>query len=186
MALSDIRKAFIDWAVFATNYDADHVVWLDQNMPRPTKPYLGMRMTAMVPLNHDRTLSPNDSGAALVVGDREFTLSLQAFGDERNTVDPLEELLNLHLSLSTVNAYAILQAQGIAYVDDLLGPTDAPSLKDTEYERTAVLDLLMRIPWSTTDTGVGFIERVKADGEYRGPDDQVVATTEIDVEVPTP
>lgn len=161
MSLVTVRKAFIDWIRNVTSYDANHVIWEDQNMPRPTKPYISCRLTAFNIINQSFLGGPDNSGHATISGDREFTLGLICFG----SADPITTLLDLQLSLSELNPYKILQDAGIAFVDTLLGPTDTTVKKSlTEFEERANMDLLMRIPWSRTDTGQGRIETVAIEG----------------------
>ena len=159
MSLVATRKAFIDWIRNVTSYDAKHVIWENQNMPRPTKPYITAKLTAFNNMNTSYVAYPNPSGSAAIYSDKEFTLSLVCFGVGLGATDPLITLLNLHISLSSLNPYKILQDACIAFVDTLLGPTDTTVLKsNTMFEERANMDLLMRIPWTSTDAAQGLIE----------------------------
>lgn len=162
MSLAVTRKAFIDWIRAVIGYDAGHVIWADQNMPRPTKPYITTRLTSFVQPNQAYMTPPNSSGVGTAISDKEFTLQLHCYSSI--SVDPITILLNLHDSLNILNQYKILQDAGIAFVDNLLGPMNTTTLLDTIYEERASMDLLMRIPWSLSDANQGLIETVKVDG----------------------
>lgn len=174
MALADIRKAFVAWTRSATSYDASHVLWADQNFPRVTKPYITLKLTAFNSLNHDYNHPPDPAtGYSLVTGDREFTLEVQCYGNAEN--DPLEVLLDLHMSLGILEHLRLLQNAGVAYVNDLLGPTDISMVLGKTYERRASLDLLMRVPWSATDESTGIIGSVDVESVYKNPDGSIVS-----------
>ena len=64
MTLVATRKAFVDWARAATGYDAGHVIWADQNMPKPTKPYLALKLKTFKQDNHVYIGAPNVSGVS--------------------------------------------------------------------------------------------------------------------------
>jgi len=53
-----IQKAIYDWVVACTGLAADHIIWADQNAPRPTHPAIVMKLTPV-----------DDSGRAWI--DRE-------------------------------------------------------------------------------------------------------------------
>lgn len=161
MSLAVTRKAFIDWIRNVTTYSADKVIWSEQNMPRPAKPYITARLSAFNNLNHPYT-GPNDiTGKSKMYYDKEFTLSLDCYAT--NAVDPLSVLIDLHVSLSNISPYTILSDAGIAFVDTLLGPNDITSKVDTLYEKRATMDLLMRVPWTVEDANQGMINTVGID-----------------------
>lgn len=158
MTLDTTKKAFIDWVRQVTTYAATKVVWADQNMPRPVKPYMTLKLTAFSQPNRRYTAPPDNTGKAEIISHKEFTLSINNF--EASGIDPMTAMLNLHDSLGRVNDYAILRTAKIAYVDTLLGPLDISEKVDTIYEPRAVLDLKMRIPWTVDDANQGLIQSV--------------------------
>ena len=154
-----IRKAFISWIVAATGLSSAKVIWSNQNIKRPDRPYITLFLTDFVEIGREYTGHPDPiTGVATIVINKELTIQLQYIGDKLRTVDPVEELLNVSASLDKLEDYKILQDENIAFVTSLLGPTDISLVKDVEFENRGALDLKFRIPWSILDTEQGVIE----------------------------
>ena len=168
-----LKKALHGWAVAQSGYADGKVLWAEQNAPLPSRPCLTMKISSLVQVKEDFATPPDDDGIAMVHGDREFTLSIQAFGGEPMAV--LEILKN------SLHRFEVKQTmpEGLAFVEPL-GINSVSELLDSKYEDRAALDLLCRIPSQfgadgttdkpyTTDE-VGLIEDVKIEGaSYEHP-----------------
>lgn len=180
MSLNTIRQALVAWVRYVTGYDAEHVFWADQSFPKVSRPFVMLRLSSINPLNQDYIGFPDSvTGARTVSGDRESPLFIQCFGT--SSVDPLAVLLDLHMSLNVIAAYKLLSDARIAYIDDLLPPTDTSTPVDKTFERRANMDLLMRFPYSVSDPDAGVIESVEITGEYKDVDGSTVAVQEITI-----
>lgn len=166
MSYNTIEKALIDWIRASTSYDANHVIFLDQNAPKPSKPYIGIRLTSFNDIGKGYDLAISATGTNKHVSDEEFTLNIHCYGD--GSIRPIGVLLDLHASASDQDTYEILTDATIALVDRLLGPTDTSYMLDNDkYEERASMDLLMRIPWETISTTTGFISTVTYEGTVK-------------------
>lgn len=179
MAFSDKRKAFIDYVKTATSYTAAKVIWLDQNMPRPDRPYIGLKMTNFVNVGREYITTPNTDGASKIYRHKEFTLNIHCYGD--GTTDPIEVALNIEHAQDKEALKAILEAQQIAVVDTLMGATDTSVKLDTIFESRASLDLKMRMPFETTDSGQGVIEAITVEGDAKDENGSLIK--EVDFEI---
>ncbi len=162
-----LKKALHGWAVAQSGYAAGKVFWAEQNAPLPSRPCLTLKVSSLVQVKEDFTEPPDDDGIAMVNGDREFTLSIQAFGGE--PMAALEKLRNsIHkyeVRQSLPEALVLVESLGINSVSEILG---------SRYEARAALDLLCRVtsqfgadgttakPYTTDE--VGLIEEVDLAG----------------------
>lgn len=185
MAFSDVRLAFVNYLIQVTGFPALQVLWANQNIGRPAKPYATMLLTAFNNIGHDYVFPPDEvTGESIIAGNRDFTWNIQIFGDESRTVDPIEMLMNVYGRLSRIADYQILMDQGIAFVDTLMGPTDISTVLDNSSEPRAAMDLLMRIPYEFTDPEQGVIERAAIESTYKDVDDTVILTESYQVPEP--
>lgn len=159
MSYATKKAAIIKWIELATGYPIGKVIWDNQNMPRPTKPYISAKMFAFRAVNREYIDKPNISGVSNIITHKEFTLSIQCYSD--GSIDPIEKLLNLQDSLNKNKYDLLLGNEQIAFVTMLMGPTDTTIKLDTMFESRASMDLLFRIPWSMTDSEQGLIEAVE-------------------------
>lgn len=188
MAISDVRLVLVDWIMNVTGFDASHVIWKNQNVGRPTKPYAGLLLTALNSVGHDYKFSPlTDAGSGEVVGNRDFTFSIQIFmpmPHEAGYVDPLDVLETIRMSVDIEEVYADLIAANIAFVDTLLDPTDTTEIVGSEYEPRATMDLMMRIPYTNVDATQGVIDRVRLQKTFKDADGSTILVE--NVEIPEP
>ena len=156
--------------------EAAFAMLLNNDRPRPSLPYVTFDTRSLVSIGHDALLEPNDQGAAEILGDREFTVAIQFYGC--NAVENLEHFYSVQRFQSVTAAFDTV---GIVFVDLIAGVQDLTLLVDTKYEYRAAGDFLFRIGKAIVDTGVGVIERVKADATYKKGDDTVLQM-EIDTD----
>lgn len=179
MGFSDRQTALINWVKAGTGLDSNHVIWLDQNMPRPTLPYAGVRMTSLKTINREAIYAPNSSGAANIVTHKEFTFNIHYYGNSSN--NPIEKLMNLEDSQFKETPKAILEAQQLVIVQTLMGPSDTTVKLDTVYESRGSMDLLMRMPWEITDSDQGNIEDIILKEEFYDQEDELITEDEITI-----
>lgn len=131
-------------------------IWLDQNAPRPDKPYLGGRIMNTSQIGEDFIEPPDETtGKAGVVGNREFILTIENYGSES-----FERLDTLNTSLNFLSSRQKLLESGIAFVDREAILNTSLDI-DTRFEERATMDLRFRIASIETDT-LDIIETVEA------------------------
>jgi hypothetical protein len=168
--LKDILYAWAD----GRGTGASGIIWLDQNAPRPGKPYLGMRLQSFVRIGQDAvSATADDQGRVTVYGNREFTLHLEWYGP-----GPMQKLEDLASSLELPSVTSYMFQNDVAFVDRL-GQDDISELLDSEYESRGFQDLLMRVANiqldpATGTVGEGYIETVNVGRTVKVGDDTVV------------
>jgi hypothetical protein len=159
IAFNTLQNALFTWATANTPANTP-VLWLYPNAPRPTTQYVTLLISSFVQIGRDWNNSPTTtSGIGNFVGDREFTLQVQAYGDT-----PMQVLENLRTSLQKTSVLSALNAAGIVYVNwnPILDITD---LVDSRYEQRCTMDLLFRLAQKYTDN-LGFIANVELQEIY--------------------
>lgn len=138
----------------------DTLIWLDQNAPRPALPYVGMKITPYRAINYDNYGDPDANGIAKITGQREFTLSIQRYGNDSVTV--LQDLMNNMRKITTQDAFVV---KGIAIADTAMPVTDISiALDGVKFEPRAAVDFRFRIRSEILDD-VGLIETVNVQGK---------------------
>jgi hypothetical protein len=154
ISFDSVRTDLYNWAV-ANVPSGMPVIYYYPNAPRPTVDYVTLYITSVTQIGRDYTSDPsNDAGIANMSGDREFTLQVQAYGD-----DPLTVLENLRTSLQKESVLDSLRATGISYVN-WFPIQDITSLIDSRFEQRGTMDLLFRMAQTYTDT-IGVIDTVQ-------------------------
>ncbi len=127
-----LRKALVDWAKAGSRLE---VIWLDQNGPRPPKPYVGLNIFG--PRKEASTDYPTDKGEA-ISGMRAYTVSVHAYVNppEFDTTHPdasqiLGDLTNF---LEHPDALDALNEAGIG-VGEVNSVQDVSSALETKFER---------------------------------------------------
>ena len=157
-----VRNSLYTWAT-ANVPSTMPVIYLYNNSPRPTVDYVTLYIASVVQIGRDWIQGPLDNtGSSIDVGDREFTLNLQAYGG-----DPLTVLENLRSSLQNPSVLDSLKTNGIAYVN-WFPITDTTTLIDSRFEQRASLDLLFRIAQNQT-INVGNINTVNVEETILNP-----------------
>lgn len=162
MSFATKRATLIKWIELATGYPVGKVIWADQNMPRPEKPYIIARMSAFKTIHREFTHPADEVGKADISTHKEFTLSIQCFATD--IIDPMPIMLDLQDSLNKPKFMEMFNPEGLVFVETLMGPTDTTVKLDTVYERRASMDLRMRMPWVVGDSEQGLIELVSGNG----------------------
>ena len=148
-----VRSSLYDWAV-ANIPISMPVIYLFSNAPRPTVDYVSLYISTVTQIGWDWTQDPLDEfGISKQVGDREFTVQVQAYGG-----DPLTVLQNLRTSLQKQNVLDSLRAVGIVFVN-WFPINDVTDLIDSRYEQRASMDILFRIADIYTDD-LGVIDNI--------------------------
>jgi len=178
-AYSLSKKQMIAWVRSVTGFDANHVIWANQDVTKPSKPYVTLRTTAFSTTGVAAVYEPNTSGVGKVLTHNEFTLSIRFYGNESN--DPIENLMALRDSLCYQEKYAILQTAAIVFVKELMGPTDISAVTDGNFESRGALDLMMRMPWETQDISQGLIDSVTMEGTIKDSGGVTINTDTITI-----
>lgn len=169
MALNyDVVKANLySWAITVVPMGMP-VIFYEPNAPRPVVPYVTLYMNTVTAVNQDWA-SPNSDnlGNIDMHGDRQFTLQVQAYGN-----DPLTVLENIRTSLQKQTVLDTLRANGIAFYQSLT-INDITELVDSRFERRAQLDILFGIGQVYQDTP-GFFDEIEIDQQYINAVDVVV------------
>lgn len=139
------------------------VIWMNENAPRPVLPYLAIRVSPARRINKDRYSDVDTNGIQTVVGDREFTLSVQAFGYE----SPVSYLQDFADKLQLITSNDRFRAQGMALRDTSTVMDISALLSNTKYEKRANLDLTVGYRSVQTDN-VGVIETANIEGRDNG------------------
>lgn len=177
ITLDTLRDTLYDWMAANTS-GLTRILWLDQNVPRPVLPYIGARISPLNKPTPDYIERPENLQDAQVLGNREFTLEIQHFGP-----GGFDRLEGLRSSLEMPQKREVLDAQGIAYVDDM-GITNISELLDERFESRYSLELLFRVGTGYTAT-TGQIDTVKMDKKFKNAE-SVTVFTETDFTIPPP
>ena len=87
-----IKTNLYAWAL--ANCPGCSVIFLNENAPRPTQPYVTLFLSTLNQIGEDYTPEADINGLVDMVGDREFTLQIQSYGG-----DCITRLENLRSSL---------------------------------------------------------------------------------------
>jgi len=162
-----VRTSLYDWAI-ANIPSGMPAIYLFNNSPRPTVDYITLYISSVTQIGWDYVQGPTDiSGISDQVGDREFTLQIQAYGG-----DPLTVLNNLRTSLQKQTVLDSLRANGIVFAD-WFPINDVTELIDSRFEQRASLDILFRMA-DTYDDLSGVIETVELQEVYLDATDSIV------------
>lgn len=169
-----VRTNLYNWAV-ANVPSGMPVIYYYQNAPRPTVDYVTLYISSLVQIGRDFTQGTfDDGGSSDLVGDREFTLQVQAYGG-----DPLTILENLRTSLQIESVLATLRAVGIVYVN-WFPINDITDLIDSRFENRGTMDLLFRIAQMVTEN-IGAIDTVEANETIYNPDGTIAIMQTITI-----
>lgn len=134
-----VKDNLYTWAVSVAPVGMPVIYW-QPNAPRPEVPYITLFLSSVVSVGQDWSAPDADiNGVIDMKGDRQFTLSIQAYGN-----DPLTVLENIRTSLQKQTVLDTLRANGIAFYQALT-INDITELVDSQFERRAQLDVLFGI-----------------------------------------
>lgn len=157
--LETVKTNLYTWAksVLPTNYP---VIMYYENAPRPETDYVSIYVTNYGMIGQDYTPRPqNDVGNVVQVGDREFTVQLQAYGG--NTYDILE---SLRYSLQMQTVLDTLRVNGIVFVQQF-PIQDITELVNSRFEKRGTMDILFRIGQTYGDV-LGSIDTVEIEEQF--------------------
>lgn len=147
-----VKTSLYTWADSIVN--PIPVILYQPNAPRPSLPYVTLYLNSIVSIGDDYLPRPDSAGDITLVGDRDFTVQVQAYGDNALTI-----LENLRTSLQKPSVLDTLRANGIVFVNSL-AINDITALLDTEWEPRGSMDVLFRIAQTDSDN-LGVIETVE-------------------------
>jgi len=142
MSWGSVQNSIYDWikSIFTT----ETVVWSKQNVGQPTQPCVILDINSIQRVGDDFVSAPDDDGNLSIVGNRDFTLSVQYLG-----VDSLDRMEALRMATQNPVALESLQYAGIAFFSS--EPVmDLTELVQNEFEERAGIDLMMRTHAETT------------------------------------
>ncbi len=153
---SIVRNNLYEWAI-SNIPNGMPTVWYFPNAPRPTVDYISLYISNVSQIGWDWEQNPLDnSGISEQVGDREFTLQIQAYGG-----DPITVLNNLRTSLQKTTVLDTLRSNGIVFAN-WFAINDITSLVDSRFEQRGSMDILFRIADIYSDNA-GVIDIVNID-----------------------
>ena len=161
-----LKSAIYEWIVGEVGgapFDAA-VIFSDQATPRPTRPYVTIRLNPQVTEGmFDEDLGVDNDGIATIRGYRTVTVALQSFGPRaRDIMNVLQGSLSKESVRSTFfngNDLSLINTGEILNLTNLL---------DTEFEERAAMDLMVGFAQEITDD-VGRIETVEVTGNEGEP-----------------
>lgn len=144
IGLSSLRNGL--YTVIKSLAGAMPVVWMNQNSPRPAKPYISLFLSGIQRAGEDSySLVDALTGNMTVTGNREFDLSVNIYGTGANAL-----LCDLVDNIHKISVLEALRVYGIALVD--VGTVnDLSEVLDSRFEERAVVDLRMRVGSSVSE-----------------------------------
>lgn len=139
------------------------VIWMNENAPRPPLPYVAIKVSPARRIGKDWYSPVNDMGLQTVIGDREFTLSIQVFGAE----SPVSYLQDVADKLQLISAGDKIRAQEMALRDVKPVMDISALLSNTKIEKRANLDVILGYRSIQTDN-VGIIDTANIEGRDNG------------------
>lgn len=155
-----LRQNLYDW-IRAQVSDGVKVIHSDQNQPAPKVAYVVIRILSMAKVGNGQQVNLDDeTGIVQVIGVREVTVGIQAFGD--SSMDELELIVS---SLDKQTVRDFIHARGLAFITQLSDVTDITGIMGPRREKRATVDLSFRLgtPYGDDEAGdeVGIIEHVQ-------------------------
>jgi hypothetical protein len=135
-------------------------IWMNPNAPRPLLPYIAGKISPFVPIGEDYVSRSDSNGIITITGNREFTLSLQAYGP-----GAFELLQNIQKALRRKTSRDPLYSIALVFVDDVGGIIDITQLLESRLENRFAIDLRFRTTDIITDVPE-FIEHVEIAGQF--------------------
>ena len=149
--------------VQVSGMQAEKVIWMNENAPRPIIPYLAIKISPARRIGKDWYSDINDIGLQTVIGDREFTLSIQVYGAE----SPVSYLQDFADKLQLISVGDRFRAKGMAIRDSKPVLDISALMTNTKIEKRANLDVVIGYRSIQTDN-VGIIETANIEGRDNG------------------
>lgn len=145
----DLQAALHIWVATATDLPPQNCIWANQHAPQPSLPYLTLKLSPFrkVPGQdakttvYDGTQPAGSEIVETITGNREFTLTLEAFSSSvTGAAMALAYLEAALIALSLTDQVDTLLASGISIVDwDT--PIDVSALIATAFQSRATVDV---------------------------------------------
>lgn len=150
--LAPYRKAIYDWAKLELEME---FIWADQNAHRPNKPYGTLKIIpGFSKIGATDNITHKLDGVFNVAGTREFTLSLNCYGDSA-----LERANFVSSSIEKPTVIETFSAAGLVVVR-VEQVNDLSKTMDNAYETRSQIDVRFRLKTIVEDD-VGIIETVE-------------------------
>lgn len=156
---------------------ATKCIWDKQNAPKPANPYISLNLSPERDLGNEVRRRSDGSGTLDLLGRRETTLSVNAYGN-----GSIEKVNSLWLALRRPTIVDRCLSARIAFVRAET-PQDLTALVDgRSWEERANIDLIVTYSISTTDSP-GYITTVTVPGEFGEPEIVAPVTDDATAEV---
>lgn len=174
MLQDNIKKAWYDYvkSVVPAEWTVTHANQKD-DAPRPPKPYLTLKIiSGPGPLTlRDEKRAIEDEDNFFLVGQRSYSLSIQAYGADFNDV-----LGDVITCLDDPDKREILRESDIG-VTNKGRVIDISTRLPTGFESRASLDILFNSS-NNKETGIGAIEIVEIEGELETQNGDIITTNQ--------
>lgn len=185
MDFSDLEDALYDWVVAASGLNGNNVIWSDEEGSSPSGTYMVLRIGPMLQLGafdaHQLIIvegetDPTKDLEFRTLGQREFALEIQCFGDQTTgDSSAFSALSKVQDSLSLPSTIEALGLKNISPFD--IGQIENKSaVKAADFEGRSVLEVRF-YTFTTASDFLGYIEAIDVKDEstnkvYPIPDEE--------------
>lgn len=156
MNIATIKAAIYSWA-FA-NGGGLSVVWSDQASPRPTRPYIDLRLNGPFRVaGQDEMRLSNTNGVPDIVGHRRLILAVQVRGDS-----VMQKAEDLNFSLGRPSVQALFRLSNISITNEG-NLTNLSQYIETKFEEIFAFDVELLAVASGSDN-TGYINKTEITG----------------------
>lgn len=164
------------YTIIKSFFSTSSVIWQNQNSPRPAKPYISLFLSGIQRVGEDSISSSDSTGKIRMIGNREFTLKVNCFGDGSIGI-----LSNMVDAFTRNTVLQMIRTYDLVYIDS--DPVeDMAELVDSRYEPRAVVDLHFRIASLDIDT-VSFINEVSMVETIRNENSHTISIAPVTITV---
>jgi hypothetical protein len=137
MTVAQVKSAIFSWVsgVLSPGVPAGQVVWLEQNAPRPPRPYVGLKMITGPRVGGWDDINHTTDDSFEIVGQRSLVVSINIYG--ATAMDIAATLLN---STQNPQVTDINSNNGIA-IRTWTDPQDVSQALETNFEPRVQFDL---------------------------------------------
>lgn len=128
------------------------VIWLEQGVPRPKLPYVGLKIISGPRSYGDDDMRQSSPGVYSIEGQRAFMVSVNIFAANAEEISG-----SLTNAMSKPSALDLLAANSVALLDST-SPQNVSLALETKFENRIQFDITFGCVMATTDD-VGFIEQ---------------------------
>lgn len=146
-----------NWLASQTNRP---VIYADQDGTSPELPFVTLKVLSENRLGHAHQESVDADGDMTITQPIEYTVSVNVYGDDALAI-------SLCRSLEKPTVQQALNADDVAFVDVVSGPTDVAAVLGTGWEPRTNFDVRFRSLMTLADAA-GLIESVEINSEING------------------